>query len=154
MTDIDQTTTNQQQQQQKQQQMTTTSDVTTTLATGNFDQQFNMNTKRPDTTRNETMLQQQGRTVNKGPLKRNTIISLIKETMTNLKVSKSFKRVDAHARITYKKLNRQEKNNKKAQGKISSETINGEENIHLIRIRGGEGINRKEKNNIKFTEEK
>jgi hypothetical protein len=51
-------------------------------------------------------------------------------------------------------LNRQERNNKKAQEKISSEIIHGEENIHPIRIRGGEGMNRKEKNNIKVTEEK
>jgi hypothetical protein len=51
-------------------------------------------------------------------------------------------------------LNRHEKNNKKAQEKISNETINGEENMHPIRIQGGEGINKKEKSNTKVMEEK
>jgi hypothetical protein len=47
MTDNVGTTSNQQQQQQQQQQEVTTSKVTTAIAAGDFEHQFNTNTKKP-----------------------------------------------------------------------------------------------------------
>jgi hypothetical protein len=70
------------------------------------------------------------RTVNKGPLKRNTRINLINETITNLrKVSKSFKCKETHNRITNRNTNRN------AQNEVPEKT----DSTHIVRIRGGGG---------------